>query len=227
MKTQKLESEWFSFIENREFPCVAAKAAMAKQQQQVFVAGHLGCPRDDQDILEFIYGFVDNYRKSDNLFHSAVIIFTIPEIHSEESYGKLFWQRLQALSDLDALQYDYDHRVSHDPESSEFSFSLKGEAFFVIGLHPASSREARRFKFPAIVFNPHAQFEQLRSQNQYEKMKKIIRKRDIALEGSINPMLEDFGAASEVYQYTGQQLDKKWKCPLHINHGENAHHKSA
>lgn len=227
MKNDTLTTEWFSFIENREFPCVAAKAALAKQQQRVYVAGHLACPRDDQQILDFIYGFVDNYRKSDTLFHSAVIIFKQPEIHTEESFGKLFWQRLQCLSDLDALHYDYDRRVSNIPESEEFSFSLKEEAFFVIGLHPASSREARRFKYPAIVFNPHAQFEQLREQNQYEKMKKIIRKRDIALEGSINPMLTDFGTESEVYQYTGQQLDKKWKCPFHSNHGQNEHNQSA
>ncbi len=227
MKKEKLTADWFSHIENREFPCVAAKAALVKEQQHVFVATHLACPHDDQRILDFLYEFVDKYRNAASLFHSAVILFMQPEIHSEDSYGKMFWQRLQALSDLDALNHEYDHRVSNDPESNEFSFSLKGEAFFVIGLHPASSRKARRFKYPAIVFNPHAQFEQLREQNQYEKMKKIIRKRDIALEGSINPMLTDFGAQSEVYQYTGQQLDKKWKCPFHSNHGQNEHNQSA
>lgn len=227
MEKTTLINDWFSFIENRAFPCVAAKAAMVKQQQHVLTAGHLGCPRDDAKILEFIYEFVDNYRKSDTLFHSCVIVFEQPIILSEHSYATLFWQRLQALSDLDSRQYPYDDRVSDSPDSENFSFSLKGEAFFVIGLHPASSREARRFQNPAIVFNPHAQFEQLREQNQYAKMKKIIRKRDIALEGSINPMLEDFGTASEVYQYTGQQLDNSWKCPLHIHHGENAHNQSA
>ena len=225
--TIKIKDEWTSFIENREFPCVAAKAAMVKEQQKIFVAGHLACPKDDHDILDFIYDFVDNYRASGTQFHSAIILFTQPEIHSEESYGRFFWQRLQALSDLDAQQYNYDHRVSSNPDDGSFSFSLKGEAFFVIGLHPASSRKARRFKYPAIVFNPHAQFEQLREMNQYEKMKKIIRKRDTAFDGSINPMLDDFGDASEVYQYTGQQLGQSWKCPLHINHGQHANHKSA
>jgi len=45
-------------------------------------------------------------------------------------------------------------------------------------------------------------------------MKNIVRKRDVALSGSINPMLQDFGAASEVYQYSGMQYDSTWQCPF-------------
>jgi hypothetical protein len=146
---------------------------------------------------------------------------------TEVAFDQFFWQRLQALSNLDSEKYAYDQRVSDDPGSENFSFSLKSEAFFIIGLHPASSRPARKFKYPTIVFNPHAQFEKLRKLGQYQKMQNIIRKRDTALAGGINPMLTDFGTASEVYQYTGQQLDNNWTCPLHINHGSTKHHKSA
>lgn len=227
MRTNTIREEWTSFVDNRDFPCVAAKAALTRQQQHVFIAGHMACPRNDKDILNFIYDFVDLYRKSDSLFHSVVVVFEQPDIQDEEIFSRFFWQRLQALSDLDAQEYDYDGRVSADPQSEKFSFSLKEEAFFIVGMHPASAREARRFAYPAIVFNPHAQFEQLRSAGQYEKMKNIIRKRDIALEGSINPMLEDFGASTEAFQYTGQVLDKNWKCPLRTNHGEAHYNQSA
>lgn len=224
---EEIIREWNAHLEDASFPCVAAKAALVKEQLALKVAGHMACPKDDKDILEFIYSFVDEYRKSDKLFHSAVVIFQQPDVYDEQMYSRFFWSRLQAISNLDAEQYEYDHRVDSDPESEHFSFSLKGEAFFCIGLHPASSRPARRFKYPAIVFNPHAQFEQLREANQYAKMKNIIRKRDIALAGDINPMLQDFGAASEVYQYTGQKLDKSWKCPLHINHEQPKRNQSA
>jgi uncharacterized protein len=222
-----IKQDWIDHIENTEFPCVAAKAALVKEQLNVMVAGHMACPKDDRAILDFIYNFTDNYRKSDKMFHSAVIIFPQPEIYSEQMFSQFFWSRLQALSDLDAAGYDYDHRVDMDPHSENFSFSLKGEAYFVIGLHPAASRPARRFKYPAMVFNPHAQFEQLRDANQYKKMQNIIRKRDTALAGDINPMLTDFGDKSEAYQYTGEKLPESWKCPLHINHSGNAHNKSA
>jgi hypothetical protein len=41
-----------------------------------------------------------------------------------------------------------------------------------------------------------------------------VRKRDIAYSGSINPMLNDFGNASEVYQYSGKQYTSDWVCPF-------------
>lgn len=223
----KITADWVKHLEDVSFPCVAAKASLVKDQQRVLVAGHMACPKDDYAILNFIYDFVDNYRKSDSPFNSAVVIFEQPSVLTEAAFDQFFWQRLQALSDIDAHKFDYDPRVSDNPESDNFSFSLKSEAFFCIGLHPASSRPARRFKYPAIVFNPHNQFEQLRQNNQYQKMKNIIRKRDTALAGGINPMLNDFGTSSEVYQYTGQRLDEQWQCPLHINHGRTKNHKSA
>jgi FPC/CPF motif-containing protein YcgG len=224
---EEIIKEWQAHLEDKAFPCVAAKAALAKEQLDVFVAGHMACPKDDTAILDFIYGFVDRYRQSDKMFHSAVIIFEQPDVYDEKMYSHFFWNRMQALSNLDAEKYEYDHRVDADPLSEHFSFSLKEEAFFVIGLHPAASRPARRFKYPAMVFNPHAQFEQLREAGQYDKMRNIIRKKDSELAGSINPMLRDFGEASEVYQYTGQKLDNKWTCPLHINHAETKRNQSA
>jgi FPC/CPF motif-containing protein YcgG len=49
-------------------------------------------------------------------------------------------------------------------------------------------------------------------------MKDVVRKRDIAYSGSVNPMLTDFGNASEVYQYSGRKYEDTWQCPLKINH---------
>ena len=49
------------------------------------------------------------------------------------------------LQILDAENYNYDDRVEADPSSAKFSFSIKEEAFYIIGLHAASSRQARQF----------------------------------------------------------------------------------
>ena len=51
------------------------------------------------------------------------------------------------------------------------------------------SRPARRFAHPVIVFNPHDQFERLREQNRYGRMREAIMARDAKLAGSTNPML--------------------------------------
>ncbi|GGG57455.1 guanitoxin biosynthesis heme-dependent pre-guanitoxin N-hydroxylase GntA [Hymenobacter glacieicola] len=220
-------AEYLSFIQKKEFPCVAAKTALTWQQLQCLVVDHIACPKDDAAILEFLYEFVDTYRQSDKLYHSAAIIFKGPEVPNEALFEELFWQRLQALSNLDAQRYGYDRRVVADPTSPDFSFSLKEEAFFVIGLHPGSSRPARRFTYPTLVFNAHAQFEQIRANGRYENLRDTIRTRDVAYSGSINPMLQDFGSASEAYQYTGKAYDESWKCPFLSQHDSVKHHSAA
>jgi uncharacterized protein len=220
IESNTLISEYIALISNKEFPCVGARAALAGNHIKAMAADHMACPKDDRDILQFLYDFVDEYRRSKELFLSAVVIFKEPVGCSEEIFDQLMWQRLQALSDLDTEKYNYDSRVDANPASPKFSFSLKEEAFFIVGLHSSSSRITRQFSYPCLVFNPHDQFERLREANQYERMKNVVRKRDIAYSGSINPMLNDFGEVSEVFQYSGRNYDETWQCPLKVNHGK-------
>lgn len=215
------------YINTREFVCVAAKAALAKQQISCMLAGNIACPKDDQAILDFLYSFIEVYRNSEKLYHSAAIIFQQENVLDEATFDVLLWQRLQALSNIDSKKYAYDNRVNKDPESADFSFSLKEEAFFIIGIHPESSRAGRQFKYPTLVFNPHQQFEQLKETEKYQSLKKVVRKRDMLYSGSINPMLQDFGDASEVYQYSGLQYSKEWKCPLKITHARSANNSAS
>jgi FPC/CPF motif-containing protein YcgG len=214
LEQQAEVTAYFDFIGEKEFPCVAAKTALSWNQINCLVVDHMACPKDDAAILDFLYGFVDAYRSSEKLYHSAAIIFRGPTEPSEAMFEELFWQRLQALANLDAQRYGHDPRVVADPASPLFSFSLKEEAFFVVGLHPGSSRPARQFQYPTLVFNAHAQFERIRENGRYDHLRDTIRTRDVAYSGSINPMLQNFGAASEVYQYTGKVYDDAWKCPF-------------
>jgi len=157
---------------------------------------------------------VDQYRSSRESYHSAAVIFKGPANTDEETFDTLLWERLKALSTLDKANYLHDNRVDENPEAPNYSYSLKSEAFFVVGLHPGSERRSRRFKYPTLIFNPHAEFEKLRKLNRYEKLKDVVRKRDVIFSGSVNPMLDDFGNSSEVSQYSGKRHDHKWKCPL-------------
>ena len=204
-RNKNIIDDYLNWIGMKEYPCVGAKAALGLGHIRVMVADHMACPANDEQVLEFLYDFVDQYRNLSAPYHSAAVIFKQPEGAEEKVFDRLFWQRLRSLADLDRKVYASDRRVDPDPASPHFSFSLKEEAFFIIGLHPASTRASRRFSYPAIVFNPHAEFEKLRKSNRYEPMKKVVRKRDVAFSGSINPTLTDFGEASEVYQYSGVQ----------------------
>jgi FPC/CPF motif-containing protein YcgG len=227
MQTEsEIIAAYSSFLSAREYPCIAAKASLARGQIHCMVAEHMACPADDSTILKFIYKFIDAYRTSGKSYHSVAVIFKLPHMEDELVFDNLLWQRLNALALMDRKTYAHDNRVDSDPASGKFSFSLKEEAFFVIGLHPASNRRSRRFTYPTLVFNPHAEFERLRKLNRYERMKKIVRKRDHAFSGSENPMLKDFGEASEVFQYSGVNYQADWKCPLRNFEANDEHHSS-
>ena len=77
-------------------------------------------------------------------------------------------------------------------------------------MHRGSSRLARRFPLPALIFNLHEQFRKLRNEGKWKRMKASIRKRDAALQGESNPMLDDFGERSEARQYAGRAVEEGW-----------------
>jgi len=223
---QEIIEEYMDHLKEKSFPCVAAHEAAIKNTIRCYVADHIACPHNDLQILNFLYAFVDEYRTVEEGYHSSAIIFKNPRILSEEMFDMFLWQRLQALADLDATNYPYDSRVSSNTNSPHFSFSLKSEAFYIIGLHESSSRKARQFKYPALVFNPHAQFQKLREDNHYQKMQRIVRSRDVLYSGSVNPMLADFGTSPEVFQYSGREYEATWSCPLKLKHADTTDHPS-
>ncbi len=213
-----IKEQYLQHLGAKSFPCVAARASISANQVHCMVAQHMACPNDDKAIVAFLYNFIEDYRSTGSSFNSAAVIFKGPQMPDEASFDALLWQRLQALSNIDAANCPYDDRISADPTSENFSFSIGREGFYIVGLHPQSSRKARRFPYPVLVFNPHAQFEELRTTERYQRMKQTIRKRDEVYSGSVNPMLTDFGTASEVFQYSGRQYGADWHCPLKINH---------
>lgn len=166
-------------------------------------------------IYPALLAFIARYREDPDLFQSFAVVFEGPDVLSEEQFEHALWARAQSLSDKDSwLGQPYDETVATDPDNPHFSLSFGGEAFFVVGLHPGASRPARRFSSPVLVFNLHAQFERLRAEGRYEKLRTSILQRDEALAGSTNPMLARHGESSEARQYSGRQVDADWRCPF-------------
>lgn len=203
------------FIQNEDFPCVGAKSALARDALTVVEAAEIDCAASDVEIYRALKAFGEELDHESPIVRSFAVIFSGPGDLDEEAFEKALWTRLQCLHNLDVIGGgQWNEAVDRDPDSPHFSLSLGGEPFFVIGLHPNASRPARRFSQPALVFNSHTQFEKLRADGRYARMKEIIRKRDSELAGSVNPMLNDFGDASEARQYSGRAVDENWKCPF-------------
>ena len=199
----------------QHFPCVGAKAALARGTLDVVGARDLTSAWDDVRIHDRLRCFAAQYRQEPTLFRSLAIVFEGPAVMTEPEFERNLWDRLQSLSDKDVwLGQPYDPSVSADPGDPHFSLSFGGEAFFVVGLHPGASRPARRFAFPTLVFNLHDQFELLRAQGKYEGMREKILTRDEALAGSRNPMLARHGETSEARQYSGRAVGPDWRCPF-------------
>lgn len=212
---EELRTLLHAHVDAPDFPCVGAKSALARGTLQVLACDRIDSAWDDLRIHDGLLAWARGWRNDPGALRSFAVIFEGPVALSETAFEEAMWARLQSLSDKDVWRgQDYDPRVSPDPEDEHFSLSFGGEAFFVIGLHPHASRPARRLARPAMVFNLHDQFTQLRASGKYEGMRKKILARDEAIAGSINPMLARHGEASEARQYSGRAVDSEWRCPF-------------
>ncbi|WP_121116139.1 guanitoxin biosynthesis heme-dependent pre-guanitoxin N-hydroxylase GntA [Croceibacterium ferulae] len=215
--------ELFAQIAEAGFPCVGAKSALARGTLKVIVGHSLESAWDDVKIHSELLEWAKGWRADPEGLRSLAVVYDTPTDLTEEQFEALLWERLQSLADKDQWRgQPYDQRVSSDPTDPHFSLSFGGEAFFVVGLHPGASRPARRFRHPTLVFNLHEQFEHLRDAGRYEKMRKTILQRDVALAGSVNPMLSRYGETSEARQYSGRQVGEDWTCPFHDKRSESA-----
>lgn len=206
------------FITNPLFPCVGAKSALAKGQVSAVVARSVTSAWNDLQIHAALMRFVRDYRRDRRMFQSLAVIFEGPRTLDERQFERAIWSRIQSMSDKDVwLGQHYDPSVSPDPGNPHFSLSFAGEAFFVVGLHPRASRKARRFVAPTMIFNLHDQFERLRAEGRYDRMRTTILDRDMRYSGSLNPMLARHGEDSEARQYSGRAVGKDWGCPFHYN----------
>ena len=210
-----LAERFRSFIRDGAFPCLGAKSAVGRDQLRIVIARDINSAWDDLRIYAALMDFTDAYKEDDRLFQSFAVLFADGEVESEAAFEQALWNRVQSLADKDAWHgQTYDERVSSDPSNPHFSLSFGGEAFFVVGLHPAASRPARRFERPVLVFNLHDQFERLRQEGRYEPLRSKIIERDVAVAGTINPMLSRHGETSEARQYSGRAVEDGWAAPF-------------
>lgn len=206
-----MEEQLSQFILDKNFPCIMAKSVIKTGHMQVLRVKN--APESVNEVLGQLYSFIDDYREHPKKLRSFIVVLDDEKALDFEHYEKVFWEFLSRMSIEDKKRYPHDPRVSDDPQHADFSYSIKSEAFFILALHPNSPRFARRFLKPAIVFNLHQQFEQMREKGVFTKIRNLIRMKDKLLQGSINPMLTDFGESSEIFQYLG----KVYKSSLDLN----------
>lgn len=200
------------FVLEKDHPCLMAQTVFSMDKVDLHEYDDFGTKETAKVILKDLKNYIGGYDFESNEFQTFLTAFKGKQDYSEEEFENTLWQQLQYLHEID--DSPWDKAVSPDPENGNFSFSLGGRAFYMVGMHPNSSRKARQSPYPAIAFNLHWQFEKLREMGTYHTVRDKIRERDTELQGNINPMLEDFGKKSEVRQYSGRKVGEKWKCPF-------------
>ena len=202
------------FVLDDAFSCLGAKSALRRETYRFGAYDRLDDPAVTEGLARDLYDFTVERQGFESDFTTFVAVFRERVPGDELAFERRLWSQLQRLHDLDARYHPWDPRVSDDPESPKFSFSVAGDAFFVIGMHPGASRSARRFAWPTLVFNAHEQFENLRADGRFEPLQTRIRDREVRLDGRINPNLADYGYHSEARQYSGRPTEPTWTCPF-------------
>jgi hypothetical protein len=211
----KAHDQFRDHVNNHDFSCVGAKAAINGNCYRFGFYSEMNTAAATSGLAHDLWTYAQERTTFGSDYATFVASFAGPVIANEQKWEELLWAQLQNLHELDRSFHSWDSTVSSDPEAPDFSFSFAETGFFIVGLHPESSRLARRFAYPTLVFNAHAQFEQLREQNRFERMRQTIRARDLKLQGSLNPNLSNFGERSEARQYSGRAVEENWKCPFH------------
>ena len=194
-----------------DYPCLGARSVFNRDRATVVVLEELATAASARTLVQALTSFAQQTDRAAG-FASLVAVFRATDVEDEAAFERLLWRQLELLHEAD--QQPWDPRVSDDPGNPHFAFSVGGTAFFVVGLHPQSSRIARRTPLPTLVFNLHEQFEELRGSDRFHRMRDTIRRRDTELQGSLNPMVADHGRSSEARQYSGRAVPAAWVAPV-------------
>lgn len=211
-----------SFISQLDYPCVAAIRSVTRKDYMIGIYDQFGSGSHWQQLRVDLDAYLRKQRATQSRYLSFWAVFTpdpsIPD--NEIQFEDKLWRELSLLSSEEDQPLDWGN-YSSDPSDPAFCVSLMGEKLFVVGLHPQSSRVARRFSYPALVFSAMSQFDQFEKDGNYTTLVNTIRRRELKFQGSINPMVLAHGDVWESIQYSGRDNPDSWKCPFQLLKREN------
>ena len=209
------------FIRSDQYPCVAGRIAFVKKS---FCFGLYSRMGDHQsafnvwtDLVRFIR-YQNAQWRNGNIFTTFVAIFQGTEVNDEDEFHDLLWKHLQIMHNIDhEKKSTWPSHIPQNVLDPHFSFVIAGRPFFLVGLHPNSSRKGRTYHEHAIVFNSKYQFDKLREYGIMQDIFAITRGRDLKFNGSINPNLIPLDDYSAALQYSGKELTTTSKLNFETN----------
>ncbi len=203
------------FVGQKTYPCMPARKSLEYDDYCVGIySGLMGENTDSAQILRDLLYFRQQQRSTASLYMTHWAIFPDTSAANEDEFERMLWRELSRISAQQPGDVPWDKNFSSDPTKHNFCPSFGGDAFFIVGMHPVSSRKARQFKHTAIVFNLYDQFEELERRGAYASTVQINRAREMKFFGSVNPMVEKYGDQWESIQFSGKNNPPDWQCPF-------------
>lgn len=189
--SDSLESKIASFL-SPDYPCTPALSAL-KQGSLIIteIPGKIGST--GIDLRPMLQGFIDRLESRNEPYLSLWLSWD-PEEMSEEEFEIRLWREVRAFC-------------------PNLPVSFGSHQLFLVGMHPNSSRKARRFPRCSIIVNSFSQFERIEATGNYPSLVSSIRERDKKYSGSVNPMVEEYGDVWEEIQFSGKVNPPDWEPP--------------
>jgi FPC/CPF motif-containing protein YcgG len=214
MELSAVESDVSALISQKQYPCIAAVQALHRKELMFDTYEGFGTGQSSRRLAEKLIAFKKDQLEKQIPYLTYMAIFPNDISSNEDDFEKGLWTELSAMWSHPDIAGNWDPNFSDDPADRNFCFSLDGTAFFVVGLHPESSRLSRRLPYNALIFNLYSQFTALMDKGQYHAMVKMNRQRDLRFQGSVNPMAEAHNEDWEAIQFSGKNNSNEWRCPF-------------
>lgn len=215
---EPLPDIWRDWIESDQFGCLAARSSLHRRQAYFLRVGGFGAS-GQRRVLAALAELAGIVARPESETNTLIAAFDESPALSAAQFHDRFWTFLRDLRDADRTAgFGKAEGYSSDPQAPNFALSIAGEPYFAVGLTPASGRISRRAPGSAVAFNSHRQFARLRATGRYGGLQAQIRRRELRIQGSINPTLGEFGVNSDAPQYTSH-VPPGWdpRDPGHIN----------
>jgi FPC/CPF motif-containing protein YcgG/predicted heme/steroid binding protein len=207
--------QFVQFVKQPSYPCVCARSTLYLNKYKFkYYDSKVNIKNNTlaSDLSNFLLEQAEIWKSSNNkdrMLTTFVACFKQEEFSEQQFEFDLFTQ-LEHLHSLDNHDYSNKKNTTIFPHS----FNFGGRSFFIAGLHSNSSRRARRFTYPTLVFNALDQFEMM--EESYSEIHRMNCKRESVFDwdNNYNPMIDLIPRLGACVAFSGRQIDPEtWTCP--------------
>lgn len=196
---EHLVSVFRALLLSPAFPCLGGSGLVRSGDYCFAVYDRLGAPESIEQQTTDMRRYLSGRPADTHPFTAFVAAYLAPSTRDDEQFEALMWRQLTGMEAHPTRGCD---RHIHLVDGDDPGYVFDGREFFVVGMHPASSRFSRRYPWPLLVFNALSHAQEMQKRGKHVSMSRKILERDRELQGSDNPSLH----APQRMQFSGRAV---------------------